>query len=399
MKYNLAQFILTKSFTGQKWRPVYLQDMLNPDASPKPVRSMATKTLADVIEALIGASYVTGGTAKALKCIHMLLGGLQWNDISIGRNIIYEDALENITLSYSLKQLEDLIGYRFLKKSLLVEAMTHASFVSTLSRSWERLEFLGDAILDKIIVSKLFKITPHLSNSLMHTAKTALVNKDFLAFIVLEEHDSGLMEKITTSELEIIKQPRMTALWRYMCHSSPAVGLELLATTERHKAMRGAILDALKYGSRYPWSLLAHLHARKFYCDLFEALLGAIWVDSGSLETCELIVKKFGILDHMDRLIRDQVRMKHPKEEIGGLTGSEEVKYKTELRQHVSGDREYTCALYVGERLLVEVGGGASKEDIETKAATLAVEIIEQQNIECKKQKRESGSSEGSTES
>ena len=50
---GLDKYILTKRFTGHKWRPLYISDMLSEQVPSK--RQLSTKTLADVVESLIGA--------------------------------------------------------------------------------------------------------------------------------------------------------------------------------------------------------------------------------------------------------------------------------------------------------------------------------------------------------
>ena len=50
---GLDKYILTKPFTGQKWRPLYVSNLLSGQCGAK--RKLSTKTLADVVESLIGA--------------------------------------------------------------------------------------------------------------------------------------------------------------------------------------------------------------------------------------------------------------------------------------------------------------------------------------------------------
>lgn len=58
------------------------------------------------------------------------------------------------------EKLEEKIGYSFKDISLLITAMTHTSFANELrvnkTDSYERLEFLGDAILEYIVSEYLF---------------------------------------------------------------------------------------------------------------------------------------------------------------------------------------------------------------------------------------------------
>lgn len=48
IEVGLDSFIITKSFKGHKWRPIYIDDMLDPPLDVK--RDMSTKVLADVVE-------------------------------------------------------------------------------------------------------------------------------------------------------------------------------------------------------------------------------------------------------------------------------------------------------------------------------------------------------------
>jgi dsRNA-specific ribonuclease len=81
--------------------------------------------------------------------------------------------------------------------------MTHTSS-ATGSQSLERLEFLGDSILDNIIVTAMYSQEPELSHFKMHLLRTALVNADFLAFMGMEwtvkQEKSDLVETKTTGE-------------------------------------------------------------------------------------------------------------------------------------------------------------------------------------------------------
>lgn len=60
-------------------------------------------------------------------------------------------------LRFGLEELEDMLGYRFRDVSLLVEAVTHPSYrLNTATGCYERLELLGDAIMDILVVRQLF---------------------------------------------------------------------------------------------------------------------------------------------------------------------------------------------------------------------------------------------------
>ncbi|KAF7563100.1 hypothetical protein G7046_g1039 [Stylonectria norvegica] len=372
---GLSKFILSKPFTGQKWRPLYLDDLLKQESKTLPPRRLASKTLADVVESLIGASYQDGGIPKALKCISIFLDEIKWHDEGSGRQILLNLVPSDTKLPSVLRPLEELMGYSFQRKALLVEAMTHASYVAdSQQRSLERLEFLGDAVLDNIIVTKLFSLQPSLPHYQMHLLKTVMVNGDFLAFVGLE-HRLRQTEFVVNRDGEIEEKETFLPLWSFMRHASPAIGLEHAAMTLRFKDLRHDILAALERGTHYPWASLARLQAKKFYSDLFEALLGAVWIDSGSLEVCEAVLERFGIMTYLDRILRDNVHVKHPKEELGTLAIAETVNYAYEVLAGADGEKEYRCKVHVGQRLVAEVQGGVDKEEVKTKAAEEADSI------------------------
>ncbi|PBP20089.1 RNase3 domain-containing protein [Diplocarpon rosae] len=253
---GLDKFIITKVFNGHKWRPVYT-DSLETCTHVDGKRQMSSKIPADVVEALIGASMVDGGIPKSLKCLKTFIPQLDWQPLETGRSVLFQRA-SNIELPATLQPLESLIGHQFQRKGLLVEALTHAS-CSSGSASLERLEFLGDAILDHLVVQALW--TYDLSHVKLHLMRTALVNADLLAFLCMEWH----------TEQEVIDlenntpRPRQVALplWKFMRHMSPPIGLEQHATAERHSILAPQIRRILATGDHYPWALLARLRAQK----------------------------------------------------------------------------------------------------------------------------------------
>ena len=55
------------------------------------------------------------------------------------------------------ERVEEILGYSFKEKSFLLQALTHASYTcNELTESYERLEFLGDAVLDYLVTAHLF---------------------------------------------------------------------------------------------------------------------------------------------------------------------------------------------------------------------------------------------------
>jgi len=82
-----------------------------------------------------------------------------------------------------LRQIEQIIGYEFTDKNLLVKALTHSSAVDNRLMSNERLEFLGDSVLAVVICRALFdNFTNYLEGDLTKI-KSKLVSRETCAQI------------------------------------------------------------------------------------------------------------------------------------------------------------------------------------------------------------------------
>ncbi|MBQ7796941.1 MAG: ribonuclease III [Lachnospiraceae bacterium] len=85
-----------------------------------------------------------------------------------------------------LKELETVIGYEFKNQRLLAHALTHSSYAN--EKHWdktkcnERLEFLGDAVLELLSSDFLFKNYPSMPEGEMTKLRASLVCEPTLAF-------------------------------------------------------------------------------------------------------------------------------------------------------------------------------------------------------------------------
>lgn len=87
---------------------------------------------------------------------------------------------------YSLGELEKRIGYRFKDKALLKQAVTHSSFTNEQKINkygdYERLEFLGDAVLELVSSDFLFHQEPPIPEGQMTKLRSTYVCEPALAF-------------------------------------------------------------------------------------------------------------------------------------------------------------------------------------------------------------------------
>jgi dsRNA-specific ribonuclease len=404
---QLESFILTKNFTANKWRPVYASDVLS--AAADGTRQMSTKVLADVVEALIGVSYVDGGLSKAHACVELLLPGETWWPMDRCFNVLVAD-LAPCDIS-NLRPLERLIGYTFRHPSLLVEATTHISFEGKhTGMSYERLEYIGDSVLDMIITPKLFAHPSNLRHWQLHGVHEALVNSHFLGFCclryVLEDDISIIIAPDPSDGHGVpVLQPSTRALHIYdFLRAAPIFTKYRHAATAAFATLRGPIEAALSHGDEYPWCDLVALSPHKSFCDMIESILGALYIDSGGdLGVCEAFVARLGILNAMEHILAHRVRTLSPKERMGVVADQGKVKYLNVHRgdggeEAAGGGEGYGCTVTVDDVEVFTVEGCGNKVEAETKAAYHAVKVLEGRGEDPMRRRRRLNKTEGMNE-
>lgn len=96
--------------------------------------------------------------------------------------------------SRHLGLLEDRLGYHFIDATLLVEALTHSSYsAENVADSYERLEFLGDAVLELATTTLIFESVPDAPEGVMTKIRAAVVDQTSLAVV---GRDLGVVEHL-----------------------------------------------------------------------------------------------------------------------------------------------------------------------------------------------------------
>jgi len=184
---------------------------------------------------------------------------------------------------FELEKAEERIGVVFEDKDLLVRAFTHRSYINENKRKHlhhnERLEFLGDAVLELVITDFLFNEFPNKSEGELTLYRAALVNTDTLAEVAA---DLKLNDFILLSRGESRDKGRAR-------HSIMADTVE---------AIIGAMY--LDQGYEIP---------RKFIIEVIAPRLGGImaqqsWIDAKSLFQ-EKAQEHFGITPHYETISED----------------------------------------------------------------------------------------------
>lgn len=223
---------------------------------------------------------------------------------------------------------EKTLGYKFDDPSLLVTALTHRSFVNEHRRTAkvhnERLEFLGDAVLELAVTDYLFRHY-RVTEGVMTSWRSALVRTESI-------RDAG-------------------------------------------EALGYAPLVRMSKGERQG-SEQSKLH---IVANCFEALLGAVYLDKG-YEAARTIINKY-ILSEIDDVL-ESGSWRDPKSHLQEITQRREgeiPKYVVVEEDGPDHDKTFTVAVYIDGREIGR-GVGGSKQHAEQAAASVAIEAYTLKN-------------------
>src|SRR5439155_14503449 len=89
------------------------------------------------------------------------------------------------------QRAEKVLGYTFQNPELLQESLTHASIADNRLNSNERMEFLGDAVLDLVVCEALYKRFPEYLEGDLTKVKSAVVSRRTCAEV---SNETGLTD-------------------------------------------------------------------------------------------------------------------------------------------------------------------------------------------------------------
>jgi len=222
----------------------------------------------------------------------------------------------------NIETLEKKLGYEFKDKKLIIEALTHKSYKQPYDN--ERLEFLGDAVLDLVVGEYLFR---KFANS-----------------------DEGKLSKIRASlvnETGFDKLARALNLGDYI----------FLSNAEDNN------------GGREKSSLLSNA---------FEAIMGAIYLEAGLQKVQEIAIKLIEENHQeisLDSLFRDfKTTLQELTQARFGIT----PEYKVIASRGPDHKKEFEVAVYIEDKEYARAIG-KSKKIAQQEAAKLAVDILKEE--------------------
>ena len=221
--------------------------------------------------------------------------------------------LENVC-----EALQEKLKYRFLDPSLLKQALTHSSYANEQKGSdYERLEFLGDAVLELLVSDHLFHTKQEMREGDMTKLRASLVCEPTLSFCAKE---IGLKSYI------------------------------LLGKGEEHS------------GGRNRDSIIS---------DVFEAVIGALYLDGG-LVAAKRFVDRYVLQDMYNKI--EFVDSKSKLQEYTQEKGIE-LRYELCCESGPAHDKEYESAVLLNEKEFTR-GVGKSKKHAEQAAAYEALKLL-----------------------
>lgn len=224
--------------------------------------------------------------------------------------------------------LQKSLDYVFKKPAFLTEALTHRSYLNEhpkeVTSHNERLEFLGDAVLELSITEELFGRFPQYEEGTLTSLRAALVNYQMLAVI--------------------------------------ARALDV----ERHlRLSRGEAKDT----GRAREVILANA---------MEAIIGAIYMDGGYASAKAFVLRT--VAPRLEEVFQKSL-YKDPKSSLQEKIQAERKltpTYRVLEEQGPDHDRVFVVGVYFGDELIAK-GSGQSKQDGEVEAARNALHLLHDQ--------------------
>lgn len=228
--------------------------------------------------------------------------------------------------SLPLKAFQERLGYTFDQVETLERAITHPSFLQQSSETKvhnQRLEFLGDAVLGLILAEQLFASLPSKREGVLTMSRSALAKGPVLAQLARE---LGLPEVLRISDAE----------------------------ERNHGRQRDSILE-----------------------DAFEAVIGAIYLDSDYLTVKAIVLGWYGdIHQRLEKLLNSHNPKGKLQEYLQPKIPNEAISYNLVAETGPDHKKRFSVELRVND-VIWGLGEGHSKKEAEEEAARDAISQYE----------------------
>ncbi|KAH9793351.1 Chitin elicitor receptor kinase 1 [Citrus sinensis] len=252
-------------------------------------------------------------------------------DLFVNEKAGDESESESLPNANNLDEVEEILGYRFNNKNLLEEAFTDPSCPERFF-SYERLEYVGDSVLNLLLTKEQFFLYPNLPPGSLTRLRSANVNTEKLARVAIK-----------------------LGLHKYLRHNKPLLEEQIREFSE-------AILD-------YPLHSNGLVDAPKVLADIVESTIGAVFIDCNS--SIDIVWKVFKEL--LKPMISPETLKTHPVTELYEVCQKNKLKVK-----FVDLWKESTAFhIFIEDQLLGRGAYAPKKEIAHNRAAKDALNNIE----------------------
>ncbi|KIX05476.1 uncharacterized protein Z518_06348 [Rhinocladiella mackenziei CBS 650.93] len=376
---GLDRFLTQRRFSGAEWTAGVAKPGSGAGGSSSKTH-LSSKILADVIEALLGAAYLDGkdkedSEPKLISALKLLIGEVQWRRIN--ENLETFTNVNNSLMHdlHLFTPVESMIGYSFQNRALLSEALTKSCLGGALS-SYDRLELLGDAVLDHIVKTRLYNSPLLFDPEQMTIRRHALVSHATLAFFALQTSHSHRTFEIRTDPRSHVTVDHESTRTIYLPDHIRRIGDRAItkqreATLAAYHEIRAVIIDNFQKGRKFPWSELLRIKAPKSYSDVVESILGAVFVDSGGdLEPCTRVLETMGFMNLVHRFATERdLQVHHPE----AMLQEAQVGCQLVTTRAKAGWR---CKVMLDGERIAHAKKASCKDEASCRAAERAVEVL-----------------------
>ncbi|KAJ6047173.1 hypothetical protein N7499_003138 [Penicillium canescens] len=200
----------------------------------------------------------------------------------------------------------------------------------------------------------------------MTELRAALVNADFLAFLCMEltltesccYKPNSIKEDCKPHTLS-----KSTSLWMFMRHNAPEI-----LKCQASRSERGVENDV-----SYPWAALAQLAPPKFYSDLIESTIGAIFIDSGGrIDACEQFLERIHLIAYLERFVGQAILIGHPKNALDRILGTRRSYFEFAR----TDDGLYNISVWLEGGNIASINGCLTKNEAVVRGADAAMAFL-----------------------
>ncbi|KAG0129258.1 hypothetical protein HOY82DRAFT_488379 [Tuber indicum] len=359
---KIPEYIQTAGFSRRTWYPkmklLMGKGTTQHNSSKEEIsHRLADKSISDVCEALIGAALIDKGLDGATQMVTAILRTPEhsqkvwadyYNCYTKPAYQLQEPSPSHIRVT---EDIEELVSYKFKHPRLLISALTHPSLPFTWDRvpSYQRLEFLGDSVLDLVCVRYMFQKYPHADPQWLTEHKMAMVSNKFLGMVAVE---MGFHRKLR----------RMGSVLDHAIR-------EYEVNIQDAKANSNGAVDF--------WTSLKA--PPKALPDVLEAFIGAVFVDSGfQYNIVERLVNTFILPYFVDMTVFDNFAGQHPTTYISKFMDDLNCElWGFESQQCMTGNMTYILTAIVVHSEIFSYGSGVSVKAARVEASLAAIQKLE----------------------